>query len=873
MAEKLYLVDAMSQIYRAYHAIRNLSTKEGLPTNAVYGFTSMLRKLINEEKPEYLGVAFDLSGPTVRHEQYEEYKSTRRPMPDDLVEQLPYIRRVCEVLRIPILSHQGYEADDVIGTLSRRAVEEDLDVVIVTIDKDMFQLVTDRVTLFDTRTMSRLDPDKVEEKFGAPPEKVIDVLSLMGDSSDNIPGAPGIGEKGAKQLIREYGTLENLLAHRHELSRKTYRESLEQNEPLVRQSRELVTIHQELPLEFNREELRLSEPDQEAAAKLFSELEFTRLLEEFLPSSETSQVEYRRLKDKKELHALCEEVEGKEASLCLLFPSSEYLDGSLRGISIASQAHKAWFLPGEVLEQWSQQIACLMSKPARWVIHDLKPFFFAARRHGWSPGGELLDTMLMAYLLTPNQSDFSLEKLGLDYLRYKLRQAGGDKEELFGARLEDAACERADITLQLFKAISPQLREKKLQKLLREIEIPLVEVLASMERHGVKVDPVLLKQMSQELEEEIGALTKRIYSIAGTEFNINSPRQLGSILFEKLNLPLSKKTRKARHLATGVEILEELAGSYEIARLVLDYRELAKLKNTYLDALPQLIQSRSGRIHTSYNQMVAATGRLSSSSPNLQNIPIKSELGRRIRRAFVAEPGCQVLAADYSQIELRVMAHLSRDPVLVEAFRKGEDVHARAAQEVFGADAILDSHELRRRAKIINFSIMYGVSAFGLARSLRIGRVEAQQFIDDYFEKYKGVKKWIDQTLEEARQKGYVTTLFGRIRQIPELSSKNWNVKSFGERTAINAPIQGTAADLIKKAMVSIYREISKRKLRSRMILQVHDELVFEVEESELDSVQTLVREHMEGAAELIVPLKVDLALGPSWFEAKYTGT
>ena len=871
MADKLYLVDAMSHIYRAYHAIRNLSTKEGLPTNAVYGFTNMLRKLINDEKPEYLGVAFDLFGPTVRHEKYEEYKSTRRPMPDDLVEQLPYIRRVCEALRIPILSQQGYEADDVIGTLARRALEEDLDVVIVSIDKDMFQLVTDRITLFDTRTMSRLDPGKVEEKFGVPPEKVIDVLSLMGDSSDNIPGAPGIGEKGAKQLIREYGTLENLLDHRHELSRKTYRESLQQNEPLVQQSRELVTIHQDLPLPFNREELRLSEPDQEAAAQLFSELEFTGLLEEFLPGRETSEVEYQRLKDEKELRALCEEVEGKEASLCLLFPSSEYLEGSLDGISIASQAHKAWFLPGEVLEQWSQQVARLMSKPARWVIHDLKPLFFFAQRHGWSVDGELMDTMLMAYLLTPNQSDFSLEKLGLDYLRYKLRGAGGDgdKQELFGALGEDAACERADITLQLLGELSPQIEEKNLEKLLSQIEIPLVEVLASMERDGVKVDPTLLKQMSQELEEEIGVLTKRIYAIAGTEFNINSPRQLGSILFEKLNLPLSKKTRKAGQLATGVEVLEELGGSYEIARLVLDYRELAKLKNTYLDALPQLINPRTGRIHTSYNQMVAATGRLSSSNPNLQNIPIKSELGREIRRAFIAEPGCQILAADYSQIELRVMAHLSQDPVLVEAFQKGEDIHARAAREVFGEDTDLDAHELRRRAKIINFSIMYGVSSFGLARSLRIGRAEAQQFIDNYFEKYKGVKKWIDRTLEEVRQKGYVTTLFSRIRQIPEIHSKNWNVRSFGERTAINAPIQGTAADLIKKAMVSIYCEISKQKLRSRLILQVHDELVFEVEESELDSVQTLVREHMEGAAELIVPLKVDLGVGHSWFEAK----
>lgn len=858
----------MSQVYRAYHAIRNLSNQKGLPTNAVYGFTNMLRKLINEEKPEYLAVATDLSGPTVRHETYEDYKSTREPMPEDLSEQIPYIWRVCEALRVPVVSFQRYEADDVIGTLARKAVEDDLDVVIVTIDKDMFQLVTDRVTIFDTRNMNRLDVHGIEEKFGVPPDLIVDVLSLMGDASDNIPGAPGIGEKGAKQLIREYGSLENLLAHRHEVSRKTYRESLEQNERLIHQSRELVTIHQDLPLEWHPEDLRLSNPDRKAAFELFSELEFSAILEDFLPGKEATATQYEQVENGKQLETLSGQLVGKVASLSLLFPGDDYLEGTLLGLSVATNAHEAWFLSREVLQRWPQEVALLIRKPRQWIVHDLKPLFFFAQRHAWSLTENFLDTMLMAYLLTPNQNNFSLERLGVEYLQYKLREAGVEKAGLFTDEVVDATCERADITLQLFEVLQPQLGKKQLEKLLSEIEIPLVEVLAGMEQCGVKVDGALLQKMSGEMEQEIEKLTAKIYEIAGTEFNINSPRQLGSLLFDKLDLPLAKKTRKTRHFATGVEVLEELAESYEIARLVLDYRELTKLKNTYLDALPELVNPRTGRIHTSYNQMVAATGRLSSSNPNLQNIPIKSELGRKIRRAFVAEPGYQILAADYSQIELRVMAHLSEDPVLVEAFRQGEDIHERAAREVFG-ESVLDPHELRRRAKVINFSIMYGVSAFGLAKSLRIGRSEAQQFIDDYFAKYRGVREWIERTVEETRRKGYVSTLFGRIRQIPELHSGNWNVKSFGERTAVNAPIQGTAADLIKKAMVSIHKEMLRRKLQSRLIMQVHDELVFELEHSERDQVETLVKERMEGVTDLIVPLQVDLGIGPSWFEAK----
>ncbi|MCZ6485390.1 MAG: DNA polymerase I [Acidobacteria bacterium] len=869
MAAKLYLVDGMSHIYRAYHAIPPLTNAEGLPTNAVYGFVNMLRKLIKEEEPDYLGVAIDLFGPTVRHQQYKEYKATRPAMPEDLVKQLPLILRVCEVLRIPVRSYERYEADDVIGTLARKAVKEGLEVVIVTIDKDMFQLVNDHVAILDTRSLTRLDSKGVEEKFGVPPEKVVDVLSLVGDSSDNIPGAPGIGQKGARELIKKYGSLTQLLARRDEVSRKSYRESLQQNESLIQLSHQLVTIYQDLPLELCLPEMKVSEPDREAARDLFVELEFTNLLEELIPPQEATSVNYRRVESREDLQALGDRIKGSRAALALLYASGDYREGALQALSVTNEARRAWYLPEELWKVESDEVSQLFERPEQWVIHDLKPLCFFAKRQGWKLKENTQDTMLMAYLAKPNQKNFSLTQLGLDYLQHKLQKPESDEEGLFGEQMVEVLCEQADVTFQLYDVLRPQIREKDLEELLEEVEIPLVPVLARMEEQGVKVNCDLLKQMSQEVEGEISRLTREIYGIADEEFNLNSPRQLSTVLFEKLHLPVAKKTSKGGHYATGVEVLEGLAETYEIARLILAYRELSKLKNTYLDALPKLVNSRTGRIHTSYNQMVAATGRLSSSNPNLQNIPIKSKLGRKIRLAFISEPGYQILAADYSQIELRVMAHLSQDPVLVEAFLKGEDIHERTAREVFGMNAMMNSQEFRRHAKVINFGIMYGLSAFGLAQSLKINRKEAQQFIDSYFKKYQGVRTWIDRTLEEVYEKGYVKTLFGRIRQIPEIRSKNRNLRNFAERTAINAPIQGTAADLIKKAMVSLDRELSRQKLKSRLISQVHDELLFEVEDSEVEKMKKLVKEKMEGAAELRVPLQVDLAVGPSWLEAK----
>ncbi len=855
----------MSHIYRAYYAIQGLRNKKGFPTNAVYGFTSMLRKLIKEEQPEYLGVAIDLTGPTVRHEQYEGYKSTRRPMPEDLGEQIPFVLRVCEALCVPILSFPKYEADDVIGTLARKATAADLDVVIVTIDKDMFQLVNDRVIVLDTRTMVRLDREGVEEKFGVPPEKVVDVLSLVGDSSDNIPGAPGIGQKGAVQLIQQYGSLDELLKNRDRVERKTYRESLQQNEAQICQSRELVRIFEELPLDLDLDKLRRCEPDPSAARELFTELEFTSLLDEYLPETPVAEKQYSDVGTPEELARIVDELKGKPVALGLVFSGEQYLHCEPTGLALTDRPHHARFVSAELLasDPVKSLLGRLLVEASPLLIHDLKPLACLADRCCWQVPPGAFDTMLMAYLLSPNTSDFALNKLAIEFLGSKLSESGGEPD------VRVSAWEKADLTYQVFQVLHPKLAEKQLVRLLQEIEIPLVEVLASMEKIGVKVDCDFLAGMSQEMQVDIDRLTERIFAQAGESFNINSPRQLGVVLFDKMQLPQPKKTRKAGHYATGFEVLEQLAALHELPRLILEYRELSKLKSTYLDALPRLVNAKTGRIHTCYNQMVASTGRLSSSNPNLQNIPIKSEVGRKIRRAFIPDEGFRILAADYSQIELRVMAHLSHDPVLIDSFRSNEDIHERTAREVFGMAAVMNPKEFRRHAKVFNYGIMYGLSAFGLAQNLKIERHEAQKFIDDYFRRYQGVKSWIDRTLQQARETGAVTTLFGRIRQIPEINTKNWAMRSFGERTAINAPIQGTAADLIKKAMVTMHREMIARRLKSRLIMQVHDELVFEVAETEIELMSQLVRDEMEHAAELCVPLQVDLAVGGSWLEAK----
>jgi DNA polymerase-1 len=872
--KRLVLIDGMSHIYRAYYAIPKLSNSKGFPTNAVYGFTSMLRKIIADEAPDYIGVAFDLEGPTVRHEKFEAYKATRKPMPEDLALQLPYIRRVCEVFRVPVISQPGYEADDVIGTLARKAADSDLTSIVVSSDKDMLQLVDAHTVILEpVKGQKILDAQKVLEKLGVTPEQVPDLLGLWGDSSDNIPGAPGIGEKGARELLQTFGTIDNCLTNWEKVKRKTYQESLRDHADLIRISRELATIHRDLPLDLDLDALVLNPPDRKAAFQLFAELEFKSLMTEFLDeqSKETQGIQWltpesaQRFLNDLELHPRLylalklrdRALDGKEAeAACVRMDASGPILFDLKNDTIASV--------------WDRAVA----NPALGLIcWDAKLCRLAQEYRGIQVGAGIEDVMLMAFLTSPHVGDYALKRWALEQLHLSLPEPDVTGQGLLAEAAQNQiahtlSCE-VEAVLRLHELLSPQLDTLGVRRLYQEIELPLVPVLADMERAGVKVDPEVLQSLSVEMEEQIAGLRHRIFEAAGIEFNINSPKQLGEILFEKLNLPMLKKTRKTKGYSTDQSVLEELAQSYELPQLILDYRQFAKLKSTYVDSLPTLIHPRTGRVHTSFNQAGAATGRLSSSDPNLQNIPIRTELGRRIRGAFIPEKGNLFVSADYSQVELRVLAHLSEDKVLVDAFRNNEDIHERTAREVFGEAARNNPSEYRRRAKVINFGIVYGLSAFGLAQRLAIPREDAQAFIDAYFERYQGVRIWLDRTIDEARRSGMVRTLLGRIRPIPDIHSKDYAVRQFAERTAVNTPIQGTAADIIKIAMIRIWQMLKKKGLSSKILLQVHDELVLESPEQEVKEVQEIVRHGMENAVPLQIPLRVDMGLGNNWMEMK----
>jgi DNA polymerase I len=870
--KRLFLIDGMSHIYRAYYAIRNLSNAKGMPTNAVFGFISMLRKLIQEQKPEYIGVALDLEGPTVRHEKYQAYKATRKPMPEDLILQIPYILKVCEAFCVPVISHAGYEADDVIGTLSLKATQQGLDSVIVTSDKDMLQLVSDHVQVLDTAKDTLLDARKVVEKMGVNPDQVADLLGLWGDASDNVPGAPGIGEKGAKELIQTFGSLENALQNWDKVKRKTYQESLRDNVELIRMSRELVTIHRDLPLELDLQSLVLCEPDRKAAFELFSELEFKTLMREFLEEDKQEPLKGEWLASSGPDDFLQTMVRQSRLYVELYHAEGELNRKTAEIACVQGDAGTAILIDLKN-ESLAQCWRCLAEDGSvQSVCWDSKLYLLSQENRGIRVARIPDDVMLMAFLVAPNAGDYSLKHWALDQLHISLDDEKSNRQGSLLAEPEkivESLCRRLESVRSLYGLLSSRLDQLQLRKLYEEIELPLVPVLADMERAGIKVDRGMLQQMSAAMEKQLADLTGRIYQAAGMEFNINSTKQLGEVLFEKLNLPAVKKTRKTGGYSTDQAVLEGLAQTYEIPKLILEYRQISKLKSTYVDALPALIHPRTGRVHTSFNQTGAATGRLSSSDPNLQNIPIRSDLGRLIRGAFIPEKGNVLIAADYSQVELRILAHLSEDEVLISAFRAGEDIHERTAREVFSAEELTNMAECRRRAKVINFGIVYGLSAFGLSKTLGISREDAQTFIDAYFQRYCGVRAWLDSTLEEVRRLEYSKTLFGRIRPIPDINSKDSNVRHFAERIAVNSPIQGTAADIIKIAMIRIHRALGERQSSAKILLQVHDELVLEVAEKEADSVYGLVQQEMEGAAELLVPLKVGLNIAGNWMDMK----
>jgi DNA polymerase-1 len=881
----VYLVDGSGQFHRAFHAIRGLATSRGLPTNATYGFTTMLRKLIEDEKPEYLGILFDAPGKTFRHEEYEEYKANRPSMDPDLALQMPWVRRVCDAFRLPVTEVPGYEADDALATLARQAVEQGLRVVIVSADKDLLQMVTDDVLVLnpgrDGSGSTLYDREAVEKKWGVPPERIVDVLALVGDSVDNVPGVKGIGDKGARGLVREYGSLEEVLDHAGEIKRKAYREGLQAHRDDALLSKRLVTLRTDAPVTLDLEGLERQDVDGAAAHALFKELEFQALAREYVPEIGGDEGEHRLLATVEDLEALLADARtAGRVALSVVVTGPQAMRARVLGVALASAPGRSGYValghagldvpsglaPAAALDA----LRPLLADPGvRKVSAHAKRDHVVLARLGVPVAGLDFDALLASYLLDPGKRVYAVEDLSFEFLEERRSPGTG------GVAAEDAATDPtagaagadADVVLRLVEPMTARLGEEGLLPVFESMEMPLVEVLAEMERAGVRVDPVPLAAMSRDMETQLENLTRDIHRLAKGEFNINSPAQLREVLFERLGMKSGKKTGKTRVASTAEDVLEELALVHELPRKILEYRSIQKLKSTYVDALPGLILPETGRIHATFNQTVAATGRLSSTDPNLQNIPIRTPEGRRIREAFIADPGHLLLSADYSQIELRILAHLSEDETLIDTFRRGEDVHDRTGREVFGPLSPIPPDEQRRISKMVNYALLYGKTAFTLAKDLGVSRKEAESFIDAYFARYPSVRGFIEETIADARESGMVRTLLGRLRRLPDLRARSYPVRMEAERQAMNTPVQGSAADLIKRAMIDLQRELRDRRMASRLILQIHDELLLEVPEAEAEAAQALVTEVMEGALELKVPLVVDARLGKNWAE------
>jgi len=859
---RLFLIDSFGFIFRAYHARARsgapaMRTSTGLSTEAVFIFNNMLRKLAKTYAPDYIAAVFESGAPVQRMAEFAEYKANRTEMPADLGEQIPLIRRILEAMRIPILEYAGFEADDVIGAIARRTEQAGMPVVIVSSDKDMMQIVTERVSMLNpAKDDEWYDPAKVQEFLGVLPAQVSDLFALKGDAIDNIPGAPGIGDKGARDLIVRFGSVEAAIERAAEVERKTYRESLQNNVERIRMSKRLATIDTAVPIEFALDSARAQEPDLAALKHVYKDLEFHSLLKELGPSEDTRARDYLELASVQAVREWLGTIpEGAPVAVAISKSGEgELMLDSDRGMGMIGMAWK----PGEAraasigLRDALQRFLEDAARPK--ISCDVKSALLELDRLDIAGAGFAHDIMLYAFLLDAEPSGCPLDEQARRRLDLQL---GGAPEQ------------RADITLEIYELLRPAIGQRGLDKLYADIELPLARVLARMERAGVGIDRAELARLSDLMEREISGLTSEIHALAGKPFNISSPQQLGRVLFEDLQLPAPVKYGKGKVVSTAADVLEDLAADYEIVRKVLTYRQLTKLKGTYVDALPALIDARTGRLHTSFNQTGAATGRLSSSNPNLQNIPIRTELGREIRAAFVPRAGWKLIVADYSQIELRLLAHMSRDAVLVEAFRNGEDIHTRTAAEVLGVPPLMVTPEARRNAKAVNFGIVYGISPFGLAAQLGISQREAQTYIENYFARYAGVRKFIDATIAEVRRTGVTRTLFGRERPIPDINSRNPNARGFAERTAVNSPLQGTAADLIKLAMVRIDHELESRGCRTAMLLQVHDELLFESPPEEAPEVSAMVKHEMERVYRLEVPLLVDVGVGDNWRDAK----
>ncbi len=888
----MFLIDGSNQMYRAYHAIRGLTRSDGKSTNATYGFITMLRKLLADHQPQFIAASFDLRGTTFRSQIAADYKATRSPMPGDLAEQVPWVHEACEAMGVPIYTAEGYEADDVIGTLATKAGAHGLDAAIVTGDKDFFQLVRDGIRVYNPKDEGTwYDAAGVKQRWGVEPSQVCDVLALMGDSIDNVKGVPGIGEKGATELISTYGSLDALLQHAPEIKNKRQREGLMTYADQARQSRELVTLKTDLDVPFEMERFTFRGADRERCYALFSKMEFRTLVPEFAPTASSVDKDYALIESADDLRALAAEMRAAgKFSMKVITDGTAPVRATLVGIAVSMAASKARYIPlghegfgGGFAMPKAEALAVLaplLTDPSIEKIgHDLKADLIVLGRHGvdvQNPTG--FDTMIASYLVDANRSSQALEPLALEQLGYKALtedevRGKGVKAIAFAQvpvdSVLDYAGERADIAFQLSERVRPVLVKDELEAVYRDLELPLVPILAAIERTGVRVDVASLASQAVVLDREMIDLSRQIFSLAGSEFNIGSPKQLAEVLFEKMQLPVLKRTGASRAPSTAVEVLEELAQQHDICRLILDWRQLSKLKGTYIDALPSLVNPETGRVHTQISQAVAATGRLSSSDPNLQNIPIRTEIGRQIRSAFIADPGHVLISADYSQIELRVLAHLSGDESLTAAFARGDDIHDQTSIKVFGADSTLDPHELRRRAKIINYALLYGKTAFTLAKDIGVSQQAAQQFIDAYFAGFPQVRAFIDKTLADAQASGVVKTMFGRRRPVPELTSRNFQIRAGAERIAVNMPIQGTAADILKRAMIDVHAALAASHPQARMILTVHDELLFEAPKDQADDVSALVKAKMSGAVKLNVPLDVDVGIGEDWREAK----
>ena len=885
----LYLIDGSAYIYRAYHAIRNLANSKGLPTNAAFGFTRMLIKLIEDRSPEYVVMFFDAKGPTFRHEIYQDYKANRPPMPEDLSIQIPYIKEITHGFNISVIEMQGFEADDLIGTFKCQAEKDGFFVVMVTGDKDFVQLVTDNAVIWDPMKEKTIDIKTVRDDFGIEPYQMIDVMALSGDASDNIPGVPGIGPKTALSLIKTFGTVERLYESVHTITKKKQHENLVQYKEQAFMSKELVKINIDVPVPFNPENFNYKTPDNTRLSKLFKNLEFRQLQQAFPKRSDLSNKNYRAIYDMSALFDLIERLKKAEMfAIDTETTSKDPMKAKLVGLSFSMKPDEAFYIPCahdypeapaqlELKKVLSQLKPVLENSDVKKIGQNIKYDWMVLKRHGINLAGVFFDTMLASYLINPSKRAHNLDQIALDFLdhktiTYKEISGKGKKDVSFSEiPLEKAvpySCEDADITLMAHHVLMPLIDRADLMELYNNVELPLVPVLMNMEMTGVCVDKEKLMDLSKSFEHQLEQLESMIYSIAGEEFNIRSSQQMGRILFEKLKLPVQKKTRKKTGYSTDVNVLTALADKHELPELILRHRTLAKLKSTYTDALLDLVHPETGRIHTSYNQTVTATGRLSSSDPNLQNIPIRTDEGMEIRKAFVPRKEWILVSADYSQIELRILAHYADDDILIEAFKHDEDIHTRTATEVFQVFPSFVTSELRRQAKVINFGIVYGMSPYGLSKELGISRKMAKTYIDNYFARYKGVKRFVDQTISDARKTQKTSTLLGRIRLLPDINSPNKVVREFAERTAINTPIQGTAADLIKLAMIRVDAAFRENGLNSAMLLSVHDEIVFEVPPEELASVMVLVKEIMEGIWNLKVPLKVNLASGDNWAEA-----